>query len=371
MQLKGKNIGLVSPGGEIRAYYNAGVLHEFMRRELKITRISGTSGGIICLLPYFQSADAKEFDERVVAGIRRELLSSDYFREALEYFKKKLFHYTLHFDFEVDIHISEDYIMQEFLALTPICLKRMKETDMIVSTTEIKDHHPLQSRRFNISQLCLSKGSKGMTLAAAVIRACSTLISTSEPVIYEENGEKMFLLDGFYSDNIPMREMYEDEPYAKHQQVEEFFVINNSNLRNYKKQIELLGAVKNQNWGLSRYSFAYKGMLRYSELSMMVSASDNEQIQSSIAMNQMLRSKLRMEGRKITSGQKIGLLENQDKIYTLKPFYLVEPQKGEEDIHLFISHKDKETVAMKNYELGKTVTRKLLDQIEKEELSPY
>ena len=59
MDLKGKRIGLVSPGGEIRAFFNAGVFQGLVEENCSITRIAGTSGGIMCLLPYFQSSNPK------------------------------------------------------------------------------------------------------------------------------------------------------------------------------------------------------------------------------------------------------------------------------------------------------------------------
>lgn len=372
MTLKGKRIGIVSPGGEIRAYFNAGVLAEFMRREIKISRIAGTSGGIMCILPFFQSRNHKEYEDSVKKSIARELISTDWIREFKEMFKERIFHYTPHMDLEVDIDIDTRFIKKEYFNKTPALDQRLKGTDVIVSVTSIQEGIPVQSRRFNISSMCL-EGEKGISKASEIIRAAATIFSKSEPVEWFENGVKTFLLDGYYTDNIPMSEMFTDNLYNPENSVDIIFVINNSNLKNYFGLMEQIQALKKEYFGLNRYSFQFKSLMRYAEMSLSISGNDKEQIETTVSMNRMLRNKLLKEGKDPEQeyGKPFKLSDSHSKEFTLKPIYIIEPQAKEQDIQLLSSEKDKESVAEKNFFLGKNETSQILDLIEAGKLFPY
>lgn len=373
MNLRGKRVGLVSPGGEIRAYFNAGVLGELMRRGLNITRISGTSGGIMCLLPFFKSRNFTEYDKYMKDAIQRELISTDWFREIKEFFKKRIFHYTLHPDLEIEINIDPEFIRDEYLSPTDISLKRMKETDVIVSVTAVREGRPLESMRFNVSELCLNEGHEGLLKAAKIIQAAATIFSKSEPVLWNESKEEMYLLDGFYTDNIPMSDMFNDHLYSKANEVDVIFLINNSNLKNYKLLIQKMLQMKNDYLGLYRYSYPYKSLLNYTEMSLSISGNDKEQVDLSVMMNRMLREKLLRQGKNPEDeyGRRIEMTEFDGRNYTLKPFYVIEPENNARDIRLLSSNKDKESVAEKNYQLGREETARILDLIESGKIKPY
>lgn len=371
MDLKGKRIGLVSPGGEIRAFFNAGVFHGLMREGLSVSRIAGTSGGVMCLLPYFQSGSPEDFDRGMRRMIGRELFSGNPLQSAMDYFSPRVFHHQMHPDFSLDIQLDEKFIESEYLALNPVSQKRFTETDLVVALTAITEHCPIESRRFNVSQLCLSEQPSLIKKAAKVVQAGASIFSVSDPVTLEGEGDKTVFLDGFYSDNVPLSQMFEDSAYPSKNNVDVIFLINNSNLKNFKSFVDILMDFRKNFGGIQRYSLQYKKMLHYIETSMILSGSDKEQIDLTILMNRMIRGRLEESGQKPEYGQKIKLKEYDNKEFTFKPVFIIEPQEENRDIELLVSGSDSQDVAKQNYELGQLSVQKILSQIKNGKLKPY
>jgi len=340
-----------------------------MDQELSVSRISGTSGGIVCLLPFIQSKSSAEFDKKVRKSIVRELFSSNPFQEMFDYFKSRIFHYQIHPDLSLDIQIDASFIRKNFLSFNSVSEKRLKETDIIVSVTAVKDNESIESKRFNISEMVLKN--KDPQTASKIIQASASIFSVSDPVEYEENGKKHFLLDGFYTDNVPMSEMFEEKKYSIDNNVDVIFVINNSNLKNFKSFMDILSSFRKDFGGMKRYSYQYKSMLHYIETSMILAGSDKEQIDLSLMINQMIRSKLKETGQEESYGARIRLKEYNNKEFTLKPVFVIEPEEKNEDIALLVSGKDGESVAIQNYELGKRTLSSILKKIQNGELKPY
>lgn len=371
MDLKGKRIGLVSPGGEIRAFFNAGVFQGLIEENCSITRIAGTSGGIMCALPYFQSSNPQDFDKRVYKMIERELFSGNPLQSMIDFFTPKVFKNRLHPDLSLDVCLDEDFIEKEYLDFNPQSQKRFSQTDLVVALTAIADKKSIESRRFNVSPLFLSQDPAMKKKAAQIIKAGASIFSVSDPVVIEGEGDDTFFLDGFYSDNVPVSQMFEDRKFAKKNEVDVIFLINNSNLQNFKSFIDVLMNFRKNFGGVQRYGLQYKKMLHYIETSIILSGADHEQVALTILINRMIKSRLEESGKKANYGDKICLMEGENKEFTFKPIFLIEPQGEHQDIELLVDGFDSQSVAKQNYELGKASIKELLPKIQKGEIKPF
>ncbi|HOJ50011.1 MAG TPA: hypothetical protein PKW55_04300 [Spirochaetota bacterium] len=296
------------------------------------------------------------------------MISGKFWIDWKDFLIRKIFHYKIGIDFGLEIFIDSSFIEDYYLKKTPTLEKRLSKTDIIVAVSQIKKHNPLKSRRFVINEI-LKKHTNGKKIAAEIIKASATIFQKSEPVEWIENNEKTYLIDGYYTDNIPVKEMFEDDNFKKERKVDIVFIINNSSLKNYAQIMEdILNAEKEYN-GLAKYFLTLKSAKHYLDLSLSISGNDTEQIETSIMINKIIRSHLKKEGKPIVSGTKIKLKEFGDKIFTFKPLYIIEPEN--EDLKLLNQSLDKEETALYNYELGKKTARQFLEKIKKGKIEAY
>lgn len=318
MAKKTNSLGVVSSGGGLRTYYNAGMFYMLKKYKCPITHISAASGGVTAgALIYLGSEHEDEIEEHTLELIKTQ----DFFS-----FKKSLLQpsfFNLSGGFLVELDRS--FIWDQFKKISKrqTFIKNLQKIRLDVSVTELAKQ--VKNIYIHFNPLILEER---YDEALDVLQATTCTIPLTKALKTEEG----YRIDGGYTKNSPLKPIFQNPDIKK------ILLIDFTHYEKYKETIERC-------YRSNPLQF-FDNFMEMLELSMQISfdACNRTQLDAAFSFNDLIRD---MEGQKL-------VLKGHTYVY--KEVIKLEPK----NLEMNPLHHNAQDLAKQYYELGKIESEKLI-----------
>lgn len=321
MVSKKLKLGVVSSGGGLRTYYNAGLFYMLKKYGYDVVHITGASGGITAgAFPYLASETCEDIEEEIKVLANKQHI----FNIKESFMTPSLFSTSGGYLAELD----KNFFRREMERLSKIkkFLDNLQKVRLDISVTNIS--YKVENEIYHFNPILLEEND--LEKALDIIQATTSIIPITKAG--QVNGH--YCIDGGYSRNSPMKLLFNND------EVEAIILIDFTNYRKYQEVIDraYYSTIFNLN-----YVQNFMDML---SLSMQVSfdACNRTQIDSALFFNNLIKD----------SGKKT--LKIKDRTYYYKEIFTLKPENLEMSPIVPSAFK----LAWEYYELGKEEAEKLL-----------
>lgn len=318
-------LGVVSSGGGLRTYYNAGLFYMLKKYGYNVVHITGASGGITAgAFPFLASENEEEIEKEIkilaekqhVFNLKETLMTPSLFSGGGGYLAE----------------LDKNFFRREMekLSKTDLFLENLKKTRVDISITNIS--YKVQNELYHFNPILLEE--KNIEKALDIVQATTCIIPITKAA--KINGH--YCIDGGYSRNSPMKTLFNNE------EVDAIILID---FTSYRKYQEVIDKAYEFNFFNLNYLQNFMDMLSMST-QVSFDACNRTQIESALFFNNVIKD----------SGKKT--LKIKDKTFVYKEIFELKP----ESLEMSPMHLSASNLALDYYEMGKVEAEKLLREKE-------